>query len=78
MTVTQEWRHSRINAIFKKGGESMPENFRPISLLPVGNEMLASLLFNRLADGGVEDQLRPSQFGFSEQARYLGTVSKQH
>ena len=47
-TVPQDWRHSTVSAIFKKGDESLPENYRPISLLAVGYKVLAALLLGRL------------------------------
>ena len=50
--------------LFKKGDNSLPENYRPISLLPIGYKVLAALIHQRLLDGGVDEKIRPSQFGF--------------
>ena len=58
------WRHAHVSTIFKKGDTSLPSNYRPISLLAVGYKVLASLLLARLANSGVEQRLRKTQFGF--------------
>ena len=50
--------------MFKKGDTALPENYRPISLLPVGYKVLAALIHQRLLDGGADEKIRPSQFGF--------------
>jgi hypothetical protein len=34
--IPAEWRTAKVTAIFKKGNDSLPENYRPISLLCVG------------------------------------------
>ena len=44
--------------------DSLPENYRSISLLAVGYKVLASLILLRLKDGGCESRLRKTQFGF--------------
>ena len=50
--------------LFKKGDASLPENLRPISLLPVGYKVVASMIRKRLQHGGAEQRMRPTQFGF--------------
>jgi len=35
MTVPKEWRNTTVTAIFKKGNNSMPGNYRPVSLTSV-------------------------------------------
>ena len=62
--VPQNWRHPVVTAIFRKGDESLSDNFRPISLLAVGYKVLASLILGRIAGSGVENRLRDTQFGF--------------
>lgn len=47
-----------------------PNNYRPISLVCVAYKLFTSLLLRRLQDGGAEDRLTNSQFGFR---RKLGT-----
>ena len=33
MTVPKEWRNATVTAIFKKGNNSMPGNYRPVNLI---------------------------------------------
>ena len=42
----------------------MPENYRPISLLPIGYKVLAGILQKRIQNGGAENRIRNTQFGF--------------
>ena len=50
--------------IFKKGDPSSCDNYRPISLLAIAYEILASMLKQRLLDAGVDGRLWHSQYGF--------------
>ena len=50
--------------LFKKGDSTLPSNYRPISLLPVGYKVVAALIHQRLIAGGVDDKISASQFGF--------------
>jgi len=65
--VPTSWKHSTVATLFKKGDDSLPANYRPISLLAVGYKVLASLLLSRFKNGGCEKSLRQSQFGFRKQ-----------
>ena len=62
--IPQAWRHSRISTIYKKGDESLPQNYRPISLLAVSYKVLASLLLKQIAANDAEDRIRATQSGF--------------
>ena len=62
--VPKSWRLSKVVLLFKKGDPTLPENYRPISLLPVGYKVLAALIHQRLLDGGVDAKIRESQYGF--------------
>lgn len=62
--IPETWRVAKVVLLFKKGDTALPENYRPISLLPVGYKVLAALIHQRLLDGGADERIRPSQFGF--------------
>ena len=62
--VPAHWRDARVVAIFKKGDDSLPENYRPISLLSVGYKVFSAILLDRLKKGGAEQRIRATQFGF--------------
>ena len=62
--ITIDWCSADVVAIFKKGNIEDPDNYRPISLVCVAYKIFASLLLKRLQDGGAEDRLTTSQFGF--------------
>ena len=53
-----------IVQVFKKGDVTLPQNYRPISLLPVGYKVLATLFHQRLLDSGVDSKICSSQYGF--------------
>ena len=58
------WRVAKVVLLFKKGDSALPENYRPIALLPVGYKVLAALLHQRLLDAGVDAHIMQSQYGF--------------
>ena len=51
-------------AIFKKGGLGDCNNYRPISLVCVGYKLFATVLLDRLKEGGAESRIWSSQYGF--------------
>ena len=51
--VPTDWHEAVVTAIFEKGDASKCEKYRPISLLPVGYKIFASILLQRLKDGVV-------------------------
>ena len=62
--IPKEWKHANVVTLFKKGNTELPCNYRPISLLCVAYKILASMLLERLRDGGCEEFLRQAQYGF--------------
>ena len=62
--VPEAWHKSRVAMIFKKGDVSEPGNYRPISLLPIGYKLFASILLSRLKDAGAESRIWETQYGF--------------
>ena len=63
-SVPDVWHDARIACIFKKGDASYCGNYRPISLLPIGYKLFATILLQRLRHSGAEHRLWPTQFGF--------------
>ena len=55
---------AKVVLLFKKGDAALPENYRPISLLPIGYKILAALIHQRLISGGVDAMIRQAQYGF--------------
>ena len=63
-SVPDGWHDARVVAIFKKGDDALPSNYRPISLLSVAYKIFAGILLQRLRKGGAEARVRRTQFGF--------------
>ena len=62
--IPKEWKQARIVCIYKnKGSPSLPENYRPISLLNTLYKLYASILQARLAERH-DKHLRNTQYGF--------------
>ena len=66
--VPDAWHESLVVAIFKKGDESLCENYRPICLLQAGYKLYATILLRRLQAAGAESRVWPTQFGFQSQS----------
>ena len=62
--IPAEWHIAKIACLYKKGDPSVPENYRPISLLSVGYKAFASVLFQRLKAAGAEARIMETQYGF--------------
>jgi len=62
--IPNVWRVAKVILLFKKGDATLPQNYRPISLLPVGYKVLAALIHQRLLDNGVDSKICRSQYGF--------------
>ena len=63
-SVPTSWHEATVATIFKKGDPACCGNYRPISLLAVGYQILAAILLRRLKDAGAADRIWPTQFGF--------------
>ena len=61
--VPETWHEALVIAIFKKGDESMCENYRPICLLQAGYKIYAIILLQRLKAAGAESRVWPTQCG---------------
>ena len=56
---------ARVTTIFKKGNNSLINNYRPISILPCFSKLLERIMYNRLYNFLVEKNiLHQKQFGF--------------
>ena len=62
--IPAEWHTSVVALLHKKGDTSLPENYRPISLLSIGYKLLAWMLQKRIQNGGAENRIRSTQYGF--------------
>ena len=57
------WKESRISVIFKQGDEQRPENYRPITLLPILYKLFSRMLHARIKS--VLEEAQPvDQAGF--------------
>ena len=60
-----EWKIARVIPLFKSGHRNMPENYRPISILPAISKIMEQILYNQLYNYLTEYGLLSSaQFGF--------------
>ena len=73
-SIPEFWKVAKIVLLFKKGDSIFPQNYRPISLLPVGYKILAALIHQRLIAGGVDDKITMSQFGFRPRRNCMGAL----
>ena len=42
------WKRARVSSIFKEGRRTDPNNYRPISVLPVVSKLIERVVFNQL------------------------------
>jgi len=59
----QQWRHTTITIIHKRGDPTLPQNYRPIAIIPMLYKLFARLLYNRL-EVLLDKQQTPDQAGF--------------
>ena len=43
-SIPEFWKIAKVILLFKKGDSTLPSNYRPISLLPVGYKVVAALI----------------------------------
>jgi hypothetical protein len=73
-SVPDVWHAARVAALFKKGDVANCENYRPISLLPIGYKLFALILLHRLKAGGAENRIWRTQFGFRSERGTLDAL----
>ena len=52
-----------MKVLFKKGDPQLPQNYQPISIIPVMAKLFSTVLYARIVDR-IEDRLSEEQFGF--------------
>ena len=62
-TPPQQWKRTQITVIYKSGDARQPQNYRPISTIPLLYKLFARLLYNRIALT-LDAQQPPDQAGF--------------
>lgn len=68
---------ARIVPIFKKGDLNSPDNYRPISVIPVLGKIIEIILKNRLAKYFEKySLLHPCQFGFRSKCSTINAICK--
>ena len=66
-TVPTAWKRAKLVPIFKSGDRKKPENYRPISVLPVLSKLLEKSVHTQLIDFLETNKLlNDSQFGYRE------------
>jgi Reverse transcriptase (RNA-dependent DNA polymerase). len=63
METPSNWRLSKLKVIFKKGRPDLPQNYRPILILPVMAKLFSTVLYLRIR-GQIDESLSEEQFGF--------------
>ena len=58
-----QWKQTTITIIHKSGDMALPQNYRPIAVIPLLYKLFARLLYNRLAPQ-LEQHQTPHQAGF--------------
>jgi len=61
--LPDSWKHTVVKVLYKSGDAKLPQNYRPISIIPMLYKLFARLLYNRLLP--ILDQRQsPDQAGF--------------
>ena len=64
-TFPTEWKVARVTPIYKNGTRSLPENYRPISVLPAVSKLMERFIYDEFYDYlKINELLSPNQFGF--------------
>ena len=61
------WSTSKLRIIFKKGDMQLPQNYRPISIIPVLAKLFSTILYGRLealVDGKLADSSPKNNMDF--------------
>ena len=66
--VPKDWHIAPIACLYKKGDSAIPDSYRPVSLLPVGYKVFASILLSRIKQGGAEQKIHETQYGIKSKS----------
>ena len=58
-----QWKSTKLKVLFKKGDPHAPQNYRPISIIPVLSKLFSTILYARMVEM-IDAQLSEEQFGF--------------
>ena len=61
--VLEYWKQMRLNVLFKKGDPQLPENYRPIAVLPILYKLFSKVLCGRIR-GILDESQSTDQAGF--------------
>ena len=56
MVVPESWQASSIRVLFKKGDDTLPENYRPICIIPILYKVFSRVLCERIKARLVSEQ----------------------
>jgi hypothetical protein len=54
--VPKEWKETRLNVLFKKGEPTLPDNYRPIAMIPILYKVFSKVLCARVQDILIQEQ----------------------
>ena len=63
LSPLDEWKCARMTVLFKKGDAELPQNYRPLSIIPVMAKVFSKILYLRMKSL-IEEGLPEEQFGF--------------
>lgn len=73
--IPESWREAHVVSIYKKGDPKDPDNYRGISLIPVGLKLVTSLVYNRLREClETSNWFIPQQAGFRPREECAGHI----
>lgn len=75
-TVPNAWKQAKIVPLFKSGDTNKPENYRPISVLPILSKLLEKAVHTQLMEFLENEKLlNDSQFGYrAKRSTHLATT----
>ena len=70
-----EWKKANVVPVHKKNDKRLKENYRPISLLPICGKILEQLIYNKMFEFFIHNELISlSQSGFKPVDSYINQL----